>query len=276
VALVSTTDWPDSYPPEALRAETDAMAAAWAEVLRARLGDAAIRGIYLKGSAVKPWDSPVDYVPTVSDVDIHLWLAAADDRSKLDDLPAALEIAEAVRGAYLRRIARPLHLPKPQLTLVNTLHELPGYVPSPASTVRTLFGERYQAAALDAVGEAQQRERDRESLLAHREFLAAAPMRIIDRPVSYLGRILDELPWRVSPVAPRVLSLAGGGYDEVWTPNRTALVGMLRTRGFAPLAEAYEQYYLGAWRVVLGESGPEGAVRAGLEALRLGIEVAEG
>lgn len=268
--------WPAAFPPETLRAETEAMATAWVEVLRARLGDGAIRGIYLKGSAAKPWDSPIDYVPTVSDVDVHLWLARPNDRAKLDDLPAALVIAESVRVAYLRRVRDPLHLPKPQLTLVNALHELPGYVPSPASTVRTLFGEPYEGAAVDEAGEARQRERDRVSLLAHRDFLAAVAMRVIDRPGPYLARILDELPWRVSPVAPRVLSLAGGGYDEVWTPNRTALIGRLRARGFALLAEAYELYYLGAWRVFLGEAGPEEAVRAGLEVLRLGIEVAQG
>ena len=32
-----------------------------------------IRAIYLKGSAVKAWESPLDYVPEISDVDMHVW-----------------------------------------------------------------------------------------------------------------------------------------------------------------------------------------------------------
>ena len=33
-----------------------------------------IEFIYAKGSAVKPWDSPLDYVPILSDLDIHIKL----------------------------------------------------------------------------------------------------------------------------------------------------------------------------------------------------------
>ena len=29
---------------------------------------------YTKGSGIKPWDTPIDYVPILSDIDIHFML----------------------------------------------------------------------------------------------------------------------------------------------------------------------------------------------------------
>jgi hypothetical protein len=268
--------WPADLPADAVRAETRALADAMVEVLRTRLGDDTIRGVYLKGSAAKPWDSAIDYVPTQSDVDIHLALDTTTAAGALADLDVALETAEALRAGFLRRVPRPLHLPKPQLTLVAALHELPGYVPSPASTVVTLFGEPYEGAALGAEEQDAQRDRDGENLLAQRDFVEALPMRAIDRPGPYLRRILDELPWRVSPVAPRVLSVLGGTYEDVWSANRTMLVRALEARGQGALAEAYAGYYLAGWRVFRGdESALLEAVRAGVRAMVLGQEVAQ-
>lgn len=270
--------WPEAgYPQARLRAEVRALAGAMVEVLRGRLGDERIRGIYLKGSAHKPWDSAIDYVPTVSDVDVHLWLHSSEDLDDLRDLDAALETADAILGAFRRRVGQPLHVPKPQLSIVNTLRDLPGYVESPAATVETLFGEPYRAADPSAEQAASVRDRDRESLRQHDEFLAALGLRAIDRPGPYLRRIFDELPWRVSPVAPRVLSASGGGYDEVWSANRTRLVAMLESRGFDALARAYVSYYEAAWRLLRDEDAAlRDAVQAGVAVIRLGGELAGG
>lgn len=47
------------------------MVTALADALVDRFGDR-ISHIWVKGSAQKRWDGPVDYVPELSDVDIHL------------------------------------------------------------------------------------------------------------------------------------------------------------------------------------------------------------
>ena len=68
--------WPNDFPArEVLRADVEAMAEAWRTVLLEELGAAAIDGLYLKGSAAKRWDSLVDYVPELSDVDLHVRLS---------------------------------------------------------------------------------------------------------------------------------------------------------------------------------------------------------
>ena len=65
-------EWNHHYPdPGKLRHEINHMADSFVEVLLDDIPSQEIRGIYLKGSAQKEWDSPVDYVPEISDVDIH-------------------------------------------------------------------------------------------------------------------------------------------------------------------------------------------------------------
>ncbi len=272
--------WPEDCPPERLRAETVAMAAAWAEVLVARL-PGRVRGVYWKGSALKAWDSPIDYVPGLSDVDIHLLLTDDADEAQLDSMDVALEVNAAVLEAYAARLPDPLHIPKPQLVIANRLERDAGILPSPATTVRTLFGAPYEARSLTAEEQATSRVRDRAELLAHGGFLAALPLRVIDRPGPYLEPLLGELNWRVSPVAPRVLELAGAAYEDAWSMNRATLVAVLRALGrplLDALAGAYVAYYEAGWRRFRdghGGAATRETVRAGVEVVRLGAACAE-
>ena len=277
MTVVTTSTWPAAYPAERLRLETRAMADAWVEVLTGRLGGR-VRAIHWKGSALKAWDSLIDYVPGLSDVDIHLLLADDADEAALDEMDVALEVNAAVLEAFRRRVPDALHVPKPQLVIANRLDREPGILPSPAATVTTLYGAPYQDRTLTEEEQAISRQRDRDELLAPRAFIAALPPRIIDRPGPYLEPLLSELNWRVSPVAPRVIELAGAPYVEAWSMNRTTLVAALIERGLIPLAEAYRAYYEAGWRRFLeGQGGAptREVLRAGVEVLRLGAAFAE-
>lgn len=256
-----------------LRAETEALSEAYAEVLTSTLGEAAVLGVYRKGSAQKPWGSRIDYVPLLSDVDIHVRLASDADVARLDDLDVALEVADAAVEAYHARVVAPLHVPKPQLNILNMLEADADIVPSPASTVAVVFGEPYHELVLTEAQRGRQRARDREQLLASDAFIEALPLRAIDRPGVLLERLVSELSWRVSPVAPRALSVLGMAFEEAWSLNRTALVAALEARGVHALASAYARWYLGGWDTFLGgwEGGRGSAlVRAGVEVLTLG------
>lgn len=282
---VDLPPWPSDLPADAIRAEARAMADAWVETLTGMLPEGAIRGIYLKGSANRPWDTAIDYVPERSDVDIHIALRSADDERPFDDLAFALDIATRVERAYDARVSLPLHRPKPQLTFVSALHALADYVPSPPATVLTLAGDAPPALTLDEATRAAQRVRDRENLLGNAAFLDALPRRAVDRPGALIERLVDELSWRVSPVAPRVLSLNGDAYEDVWSLNRSALVRRLEAAGREGLATAFVGYYLAGWRVFHATRGGHGeraieamrdALVSGTEVLRLGIAAAEG
>jgi hypothetical protein len=270
--------WPASHPVGRIRAEVDAMAGAWVEVLRSHLPEGGIRTVYLHGSSQKRWESAVDYVPGLSDVDVHLWLRDPDGSSRID-LATALAVNADVRGAYERRVPGALHMPKPQLTFVDRLHRMPGYVPSPRAAVRVVYGEDYPDYRLTDGEREDQRRRDRENLLVHGDWLAALPLRAIDSPGAVAARLVHESAWRVGPVAARVLSLDRMPYEQAWTLNRTRLIAELRARGFGAIADPFEAYYLRGWDMFLEGASGDGTLatlRAGAEAITAAAELAGG
>jgi len=56
--------WDPRYPdPARVRAEVEGMTSAYVAALLERVPREQVVGLYAKGSAVKPWDAPLDYVP---------------------------------------------------------------------------------------------------------------------------------------------------------------------------------------------------------------------
>ncbi len=206
-----------------------------------------IRGIYLTGSAVKAWDSPLDYVPEVSDVDIHV--SFRDDsswRKHLDTVPLALEVQAAIEVCFESRCPQALHRPRPQVLVLNKLMaEHPGFVYSPPSTVVVLHGEPYPQDAYsnpDTI-----RRHNAADLLDRAAYEERVPLLAIDRPWTYSRDLLSQLTWRISPVGPLALHLSGLDTKHVWTLNRTQATAALHDVGLASLANPYRSFYLSAW-----------------------------
>ena len=136
------TRFPDR---EQLRAEARCLAACVRDQLLELIPAGEIRGLYQTGSTVKLWESPLDYVPEVSDVDIHV--SFRDDsawRQHLDTVPQALAIQAGIEACFEERVARPIHHPRLQLIVMNKLMaEREGFVYAPQSTVVVLHGEPY-------------------------------------------------------------------------------------------------------------------------------------
>lgn len=110
------------------------------EALLHTVGEAAFVGIYAKGSSIKPWDSLLDYVPELSDVDIQLVL---HDPLLLNNLELSLEVQSQIERRFFARVPQPLHLPRPQIQVINRFLSSKTFSPSPGKTVRTLFGKPY-------------------------------------------------------------------------------------------------------------------------------------
>ena len=141
-------EWDSSYPdPVRLRREVDAMVDSFVEALLGEMPNEALQGIYLKGSAHKEWDSPIDYVPEISDVDIHIQFYNDEAwRSHIGTFAQAMKIHREVERAYLSKIREPLHTPRPQLIVVNKMVRELEFVHAPRETVRALYGEEYPLA----------------------------------------------------------------------------------------------------------------------------------
>ncbi|KIQ54974.1 hypothetical protein [Meiothermus taiwanensis] len=275
---LSLPHWSDRYPSRAqLRREVDAMLEAVLEALLGQLGEEAFVGIYAKGSALKPWDGPLDYVPELSDIDVQLVLR---DPELLNDIELALGIQAEMERRFFQRVPQPLHLPRPQIMVINPYLSDPRFSPSPAAVVQQLFGKPYTEVHPLTNREAV-READRWGLLEHAkpEDLKAFPLNFIDMPGKYLFHCLRQLTWRVGPTASRVLSLLGRSFEEAWGHNRTHLVGQLEAAGQEQLAADYAGFYLCAWDFFRsGYTDSDSARQAivhGVRALETGRQVAQ-
>ena len=105
--------WGARHPDrDQLRAESRCLAECVRDQLLALIPEDEIRGIYLTGSTVKAWDSPLDYVPEVSDVDIHVSFRNDSAwREDLDTVLGALEVQAAIEAASRSVARRPFTVP---------------------------------------------------------------------------------------------------------------------------------------------------------------------
>ncbi len=258
-------EWDARFPDrDQLRAEVWCLAACVRDQLLARIPTDEIRGLYLKGSAVKVWESPLDYVPEISDVDIHLWFR--DDNTwqrHLDTVPQALAIQAGVEECFKDRIARPIHHPRLQLIVMGKLMaEREGFVYSPRSTVTVLHGEAYPKA--DYSDPDTIRRYNSADLVENAAWVGQMPLQIIDKPGVYAREALRQLVWRVAPVGPLVLHISGLDTEHVWNLNRTRATAALRDLSFANLANDYRAFYLSAWDYFLSEFIDTNACRAAI------------
>ena len=269
--------WDARYPDRGrLRSEALCMAECFRDRLIEVIPRAEVRGIYFKGSAVKDWESPLDYVPEVSDVDMHIWFH--DDAAwpkHLGTVHQALEVSAGVEALFAARMAHPLHQPRPQLVILNKMMaELEGFSHSPQSTVKVLYGEEYPKGDYsdsDAI-----RRQDAGNLAYESGWVDRMPLQLVDRPGRYLREATRTLSWRISPIGSRVLHVSGLDTERAWNMNRTKVAVSLRDRGFASLADDYIAYYVSMWDYFLSGFADSGAARSGIEyAVRLLMESGE-
>ncbi|MGH9279850.1 MAG: hypothetical protein ACRD12_17340 [Acidimicrobiales bacterium] len=110
--------------PDRLRSEVDGMVEAITGALVDRFGGGML-GLWWKGSAAKPWDSAIDYVPELSDLDIHY---RADDvtAALLSELDTALAIHADIERRFKASFPAPLHIPRAQFVPMAAMAQCPG------------------------------------------------------------------------------------------------------------------------------------------------------
>jgi len=271
--------WTERYSdPGRLRQEVRAMVDAFVEALLGAIPAPEIAGIYFKGSAQKGWDSPVDYVPELSDVDVNLLFRDSSGAERwLGTVESALDVQRRMEEAYRRRIPAPLHIPRPQLVVLNKLREEPNYCPSPKEIVTTLYGEDYRDEPRH--DDRRLREIDRADLLSHLPFLETFPLHVVDKPGTYVIAALRNLSWRVSPIGPRMLSILGMPPKKAWSLSRTQIIPLLEDAGEGELAKDYATFYMRGWDYFLSghrdSAAARDAVAAGVNALKISAARAE-
>ena len=250
------------------------MTEAIVETLLDHIPNDEIRAIYLKGSAKKQWDTPVDYVPEASDLDVHVWFHHDEwEQSLFSDLDQAIAVQQDIEGRYRRKCPNPIHIPRPQIMIMNSLLRKPGYMHSPPDSVMVLLGEDYPAADYSEADELARLKC--QDLLAFTDIIDRYPYRVFDRPDKHLAELLRDLSYRVSPVGPIVLQLAGVDLLTAWSMNRTRVTRALEEIGEFDLASAYGDYFLARWRWFLSNGGDLDALRDSVRAALQVLERAE-
>jgi len=270
--------WDSSYPDRrVLKAEVESMVQAIVEALLQEVPESEIAGIYLKGSAKKEWDSPLDYVPELSDVDVHVLFRDESVLSaRVGTVEQALRLQGAMEAKYRCRQPDPVHVPRPQIIVLNRLMADEDFVPSPPETIEVLHGKPYPK--LDLSNPDRIRSIDCKRLLEEEQHIAAWPLRIIDKPCRYLWEGLRGLVWQVSPIGPRVAHLLGAITEEAWSGNRTHIIRRLQALGENELADDYVRFYLAGWGYFLSGYADTEAGRlaflSGVNVIRRGVQIA--
>ncbi|MFX1370178.1 MAG: hypothetical protein ACFFAY_16430 [Promethearchaeota archaeon] len=225
---------------------------AWADVLRETLGNR-IDYVYSKGSSCKKWDSPIDYVPVLSDVDIHICLKDNDWFFAESELPFedAMDLSRKFEERFFELESDPLHFPRSQLIHVNEfMQKNERFIPPIIEHVHPVIGvpKRMPFPSVENA-----RKWDKENVLELEEYLKEVSMSVVDRAGFDFWSQIRRICWRVSPMPVRLITQIHENPYEVWTWNRTQIATKLGEMGLADIERLYRDYYMAGWRLFLSE-----------------------
>ncbi|MGV9170503.1 MAG: hypothetical protein ACOC38_11255 [Promethearchaeia archaeon] len=245
----------------AAKRDVDVALEVWTSILE-RGFTSDIEYAYAKGSATKAWDSPIDYVPVISDLDIHVKRSDGTFFHEDDEFAEAMNISREYEKAFLKSRPDRLHIPRTQLVSMQRLEELVNYVPPRKQDVKMLIGDFEKQ---DFPPESRIREIDRSNLLSDEEFLNDMPMMVVDRTGLDFWNAIRRMNWRVSPAPARLLSQLHDNPIETWAWNRSTIVRNLEKHSYDKIGELYTDFYMSAWDLFLSDL-------KGLEEYRLVVE----
>ena len=266
-------EWPQ---PDRVREEVEAYVATVTEVLTRAIPESSLKGLYYKGSALKQWESALDYVPEVSDVDFHVWFASDEDvETYFGSMDFALDVQAGLEHAYEVRVTDPIHGPRPQFVVLNQLLKDPSYAGPPSHLVLTLVGDDLAEKPYNTQ---MMLENDCERAQSHTDFLAKLPGSAVDKPGRLMWKVLRDLTFRVSPAGPWAAHFLGAPTEVAWESNRTQIYHELIARGRQDVASAYADYYTSSWGYFLSDwkdtAAGRTAIRKGIEVIELTSEIA--
>lgn len=230
------------------RKDVEAAKKVWAEIINTRLGGV-VEYAYIKGSAVKKWENPIDYVPVISDLDIHI--KTRDSKPLFnpdrDGFIKSMETTRIYQERFESLNPGYLHIPRPQVVTMDELN--PEWVPHDLSTIEIIHGAVPRGPEHDVD---EIRAKDRARLIELEQVLYDIPIRVVDRIGLEYYRIIRQLCWRVSPTPFRLLSQTLDPH-HVWNLNRTGAIRELTANDFDDVAQHYHDYFMAGWEAF--ESG---------------------
>lgn len=231
------------------RDDVNACITVWKEILSEEGRE--VEYAYAKGSATKAWDSPIDYVPEISDVDIHVSTAKEDGLfNPPNDFDDAMHISEQYETRFHKIKPDAFHMPRSQIMRIRQMKQHEEYCPPRISDVLILIGEPKQEELLDID---TIRKHDMTNLIKMEEYIEPIPRQVFDRAGHDFWSIIRSMSWRVSPTPVRILSQTHEDPIDLWTWNRTKIEQELRNQDYESIADSYCGFYLSGWDLFLSE-----------------------
>ncbi|MCG3217837.1 MAG: hypothetical protein KAR35_02465 [Candidatus Heimdallarchaeota archaeon] len=239
-----------------LRDEVNLGLSIWKDIFQNDFTDEVVY-VYAKGSAVKKWDTAIDYVPILSDVDIHIKAKNLSLFQEKLTLEKAFTLSEKYKQTFERKQSKksdtnsspPVHLPRFQIMTENQLFEDPKIILPRKEDIKLIFGE--VEFPKNDISDDFIRKVDLERLIEDYAFVNSLASAVFDRSASYeFWTVLRRMNWRVSPTPVRLLTqIIDANPLDVWTWNRTTIIKELISQGFSEIAENYKNYYLTGWKL---------------------------
>ncbi len=221
----------------------------WSSLLEETFGSR-LEYAYAKGSAVKIWNSPVDYVPVISDLDMHIMMT--DSESLFPENKMGFDLAINVSRKYENRFREVrdeyLHIPRAQVVHINPVLEDPSLILPQVSDVHIMIGSPKDGQLLSPE---EIRLIDRKQIQGLSEYLMDLPRQTFDRVGLDFWALLRHMNWRVSPSPTRLLTQNHPDPLTVWHWNRTQIIRNLIDQGYADIAESYRKFYDVGWKLFL-------------------------
>lgn len=205
--------------------------------------------IYVKGSSCKAWNSLIDYVPILSDVDIHYRIKEPYVDS-LEDFFSSIEISVQISKQFedLFHKINPhyLHVPRVQILLVNKVEKDPKFIFPRDNQCQLIFGKWRENPLKE--GEFIKKV-DKERLTEDYTEILKIPGKLFDKSGLALWPLVRQISWRVSPTPYRLLTQLCTNIDpiDIWGWNRSEIVKQLKFLNCNIIANQYKLYYETGW-----------------------------
>jgi hypothetical protein len=240
-------DWEDLMK----QAKEDVLCAVeiWGAVLEEIFGFR-LEYAYAKGSAMKNWKSPIDYVPVVSDLDMHIMMTDSDPLfpATSEGFVASIKVAQVYEDRFLEERKDHLHIPRAQVVHINPNLDDPEFTLPQVSDVHVMVGSP-KDAKLPKIEDV--RRADHNQIMDLAEFLEDQPRQAFDRVGLDFWTMLRRMNWRVSPTPVRLLTQNHSSPLYVWKWNRTRIVKELRKNEYDAIADSYQGFYDLGWKLFL-------------------------
>ncbi|MFW9834750.1 MAG: hypothetical protein ACFFEK_12195 [Candidatus Thorarchaeota archaeon] len=250
-------DWEDLLK----QAKEDVLLAVelWGHVLKETFGPR-LKYAYAKGSALKQWDSLVDYVPVLSDLDMHIMLTDSGDMFPSDALgfSSSINVARQFEERFLKARPDHLHIPRAQIVHLNPTLDDPSFILPLVSEVHVMVGSPVDGKL---PSDDEIKALDLKELQECAIYLQDLPRQAVDRVGLDFWTMLRRINWRVSPSPIRLLTQIHSAPLEVWKWNRTRISQELKKNGYDSLVSSYRKYYETGWELFFSGFSDYGKLR---------------